>query len=193
MKFTKLTWIFSLVFFTTIMVSCGGGDTATEEETEDTTTTEEEEMPAEEETMDEEPAGDNIVVLAQGNENLSTLVQALQAAELVEALGGEGPFTVFAPTNAAFEALGPKLQELLKPENKEELASILQYHVVPAQVMSTDLEDGQTAATLQGAEITISTTDGVKINDAATVTTPDVAASNGVVHIIDAVILPPAE
>ncbi|NJO02009.1 MAG: fasciclin domain-containing protein [Bacteroidia bacterium] len=177
-----------------MFTSCGGGDTANEE-TGDTLNSEETtgDMETEEETMTEEAAGQDIVALAQETESLSTLVQALQAADLVSALQGEGPFTVFAPTNEAFSALGEQLTELLKPENKEKLADILKYHVVSGKVMSGDLSDGQKAATLQGAEITISTTDGVKLNNKATVTTADVEASNGVVHIIDAVILPPAQ
>jgi uncharacterized surface protein with fasciclin (FAS1) repeats len=138
-----------------------------------------------------EPEGKTIVALAQETADLSTLVTALQAAGLVDVLNGEGPFTVFAPTNEAFKALGTTLDDLLKPENKEKLAAILKYHVVSGKVMAADITDGQKAATLNGAEITITTTGGVKLNGKATVTTADVAASNGVVHIIDAVILPP--
>jgi uncharacterized surface protein with fasciclin (FAS1) repeats len=134
----------------------------------------------------------NIVEKAQETESLSTLVSAVQAAGLVETLSGEGPFTVFAPTNAAFDALPEgTLDMLLKPENKDQLAAILKYHVVSGKVMSTDLTDGQTATTVQGEDITISTTDGAAINGAA-VRTADVEASNGVVHIIDEVILPPS-
>ncbi|MEN0047082.1 MAG: fasciclin domain-containing protein [Bacteroidota bacterium] len=134
----------------------------------------------------------NVVEKAQETESLSTLVSAVQAAGLAETLSGEGPFTVFAPTNEAFEALPEGvLESLLKPENKDQLAAILTYHVVSGKIMSTDLEDGQTAATVQGEEITVSTTDGAKINGAS-VTTADVAVSNGVVHIINQVILPPS-
>ncbi|MEM8525796.1 MAG: fasciclin domain-containing protein [Bacteroidota bacterium] len=134
----------------------------------------------------------NIVEKAQETESLSTLVSAVQAAGLAETLSGEGPFTVFAPTNEAFKALPDGvLEDLLKPENKDQLAAILTYHVVPGKVMSTDLEDGQTAATVQGEEITVSTTDGAKINGAS-VTTADIGVSNGVVHIINQVILPPS-
>ncbi|MEM1324712.1 MAG: fasciclin domain-containing protein [Bacteroidota bacterium] len=141
-----------------------------------------------------EPAGNdkNVVQQAQETESLSTLVSAVQAAGLAETLSGEGPFTVFAPTNAAFEALPEgTLDMLLKPENKDQLAAILKYHVVSGKIMSGDLEDGQTAATVQGEEITVSTAGGAKINGAS-VTTADVEVSNGVVHIIDQVILPPS-
>ncbi len=119
------------------------------------------------------------------------LVAAVQAAELVEALKGDGPFTVFAPTDAAFDALGEeKLAELLKPENKEMLQSILLYHVVSGKVESTALA-GKTidVETLQKGLIHVDGTDGVKVNN-ATVTTADVMASNGVIHIIDTVLIP---
>ena len=134
----------------------------------------------------------NIVELAVGSESLSTLVAAVKAGGLVETLSGEGPFTVFAPTNEAFAALpAGTLESLLKPENKDQLISILTYHVVSGKVMSSDLSDGQKASTVQGADIIIDLKDGVKIND-ANVVGADVKASNGVVHIIDKVILPPA-
>lgn len=135
----------------------------------------------------------DIVSLAVGNEDLSTLVAAVKAAGLVETLQGEGPFTVFAPTNEAFAAL-PKgtLESLLKPENKAKLASILTYHVVGAKVMSSDLSNGQKAKTVEGESFKVTIGDGgVMINDAKVVAA-DVAASNGVVHVIDKVILPPS-
>lgn len=138
----------------------------------------------------EEPK--TIVDLAVGTESLSTLVAAVQAGGLVETLSGEGPFTVFAPTDEAFAALPEGLLDnLLKPENKDKLVSILTYHVLGAKVMSTQLSDGQKAATVQGEEITVDLSDGVKISG-ATVVAPDVEASNGVVHVINQVILPPS-
>merc|ERR1719313_577114 len=138
---------------------------------------------------DDEPT-QSIVEIAAGNDDFSTLVAALQAADLVDALSGDGPFTVFAPTNAAFEALGDTVDELLKPENKDHLADILKYHVVSGQVLSTDLTEGLEAPTLQGASVTAHL-DPVMIND-ANVVTPDVLATNGVIHVIDKVLLPPA-
>ena len=144
-------------------------------------------------TMACEPANQkNVVEQAQETASLSTLVTALQAAGLVETLSGEGPFTVFAPTNDAFAALPDGvLDMLLQPENKDKLVAILTYHVVSGKIMSADLKDGQTAATVQGEEISVSTTDGVTING-ATVSTADIGVSNGVVHVIDQVILPPS-
>lgn len=193
----KLFLFLTLSCVALFTMNCGGGgETAKTDSTavlidSDSVNAEKKEEPKTDETKSD---AKTIVALAQGTENLSTLVKALQAAGLVEALSAEGPFTVFAPTNEAFAALGTTLDDLLKPENKEKLAGILKYHVVSGKVMAADLKDGQKAATLNGAEITISTKDGVKLNDGkATVTSADVAASNGVVHIINAVILPPAK
>lgn len=136
----------------------------------------------------------NIVEVASDTENLSTLVAAVQAAGLVETLSGDGPFTVFAPTNEAFEALPDgTLESLLEPENRDMLIDILTYHVVAGEVMSGDLSDGMMAETVQGSQITISISDaGVSVNDASVVAA-DVEASNGVVHVIDSVIMPPEE
>ncbi len=134
----------------------------------------------------------DIVDLAVGSDNLKTLVAAVKAGGLVDVLKGDGPFTVFAPTDEAFAAL-PKgtLEMLLKPENKDKLVKILTYHVVSGKVMSTDLSNGQKAATVQGDKVAVSIGGGnVKINDAKVVAA-DVKAKNGVVHVIDKVILPP--
>ncbi len=130
-----------------------------------------------------------IVEVAQGNADFSTLVAAITAAGLGEALSGEGPFTVFAPTNAAFEALPEGLLEkLLLPENKDALTKILTYHVVSGKIMAADVAAGD-VTTLEGSAFAITTEGGVKVN-AANVTATDVAASNGVIHVIDAVIVP---
>jgi len=121
--------------------------------------------------------------------NFTTLVAAIETAGLVETLKGEGPFTVFAPTDEAFAALPEGTVEGLL-EDPEALAGILTYHVVPGNVMSTDLTDGMTAETVNGAEVTITVGDMVMVND-ATVTTADIEATNGVIHVIDTVIMPP--
>jgi uncharacterized surface protein with fasciclin (FAS1) repeats len=132
----------------------------------------------------------DIVTIASETDQLSTLVTAVQAAGLVETLQSEGPFTVFAPTNEAFAALPDgTLESLLEEENRDQLVKILTYHVVPGKVMSTDLQDGMMAETVEGSSVTIDLSDGVSV-DNANVVTADVEASNGVVHIIDAVILP---
>jgi len=135
--------------------------------------------------------GDNdIVDIAAGNDAFSTLVTAVTAADLVETLKGDGPFTVFAPTNDAFAALPEgTVEDLLKPENKDQLTAVLTYHVVPGKVMSSDLSDGMMAETVQGGEVTIGTEGGVTV-DGANVVQADIEASNGVIHVIDGVILP---
>ncbi|MGF1652803.1 MAG: fasciclin domain-containing protein [Actinomycetales bacterium] len=141
------------------------------------------------EGMTEEATGDTIVDVAAGNPDFSTLVAAVEAADLVETLSGEGPFTVFAPTNEAFEALPEGvLDALLLPENEETLVSILTYHVVPGEVTSDMITAGD-VATVQGDPVTLATEGGVTVNG-ATVVTADVTASNGVIHAIDAVLLP---
>jgi len=130
-----------------------------------------------------------VVDLALGNENLTTLVAALQAAGLVETLQGAGPFTVFAPNNEAFAALpAGVLEALLLPENKDTLVKILTYHVLPGNVKAADVRDGDVAS-LQGGTVKLGTMNGVTVND-ANVVNPDNSSNNGVVHIIDAVILP---
>ena len=132
----------------------------------------------------------DIVDTAASTEGFSTLVAAVQAAGLVAVLKGEGPFTVFAPTDAAFAALpAGTVESLLLPEDKEQLISILTYHVVPGKVMSTDLVDDMMAATVQGSYIMIDLDNGVMINDAS-VAAADIETSNGVIHVIDKVILP---
>ncbi len=131
----------------------------------------------------------SIVEIAVGNEDFSTLVELVTAAGLVDALSGEGPFTVFAPTNAAFAEL-PEAVVNYVVSNPDVLTSILTYHVVAGKVMSTDLMDGMTAATLQGGEISVTIDDmGVRI-DGVDVVSADIEASNGVIHVIDQVLLP---
>jgi uncharacterized surface protein with fasciclin (FAS1) repeats len=138
-------------------------------------------------------AGPNIVEVAAGNSDFSTLVAAVQAAGLVDVLSGDGPFTVFAPTNEAFAKLpAGTVENLLKPENREQLVAILTYHVVPGKVMAADVVALQSATTVEGSDISISAGDGGVTVDSANVVATDVAASNGVIHVIDSVILPSA-
>jgi len=125
----------------------------------------------------------------------STLVAAVKAADLVETLKGEGPFTILAPTNEAFAALPEgTVETLLKPESKAQLQAILTYHVIPAKAMAKDVVTMSEAPTVQGSPIQIKVRDGkVILNDSAEVIITDVAASNGVIHAIDTVLLPPSE
>ena len=133
----------------------------------------------------------DVVDTAVAAGNFKTLVAAVQAAGLVDTLKGAGPFTVFAPTDEAFAKLpAGTVDELLKPENKDKLVAILTYHVVPGKVMAADLAGKETKAkTVQGSEVTISGKDGVTV-DGAKVIKADIVTDNGVIHVIDAVILP---
>ena len=143
-------------------------------------------------TGTEETSDKNLVDVAVSNGSFKVLVEALKAAGLAETLQGDGPFTVFAPTDEAFGKLPQDaVQDLLKPENKEVLVKILRYHVVPSEVLSKDLKSGEVKS-VDGAPISVKVdpSTGVMVNDAK-VTQADVKTSNGVIHIIDNVILPP--
>ncbi|RPI27293.1 MAG: fasciclin domain-containing protein [Actinomycetota bacterium] len=140
-----------------------------------------------------EPTQPDIVDTAIAAGSFTTLTAALDAAGLVDTLKGEGPFTVFAPTDDAFAALPEGTVDTLLEDPQGDLTQILTYHVVPGKVMSTDLSDGMTAATVQGAELTFTIKDGaVYVNDAMVITA-DIETANGVIHVIDSVLLPPAE
>ena len=133
----------------------------------------------------------DIVDTAVSAGNFTTLVAAVQAAGLVDTLKSKGPFTVFAPTDAAFAALpAGTVENLLKPENKDQLIAVLTYHVIPGKVMSGDIAGKSLEVkTVQGSMVDVNATDGVMV-DGATVVAADIEASNGVIHVIDQVILP---
>ena len=133
----------------------------------------------------------DIVDTAVGAGKFNTLAAALKAAGLVETLKGEGPFTVFAPTDEAFAKLpAGTVEDLLKPENKEKLTAVLTYHVVAGKAMAKDVAGMDSAKTVNGKELKLEAKDGkVKVGD-ATVTKADIAATNGVIHVIDTVLLP---
>jgi uncharacterized surface protein with fasciclin (FAS1) repeats len=157
------------------VVACGSSDSETTTSTAATT------------TMSDE----TIAAVASGNADLSTLVAALTAADLVTTLEGTGPYTVFAPTDAAFADIQSTVDTLLEPGNKTDLQQVLTYHVVPGTYTAADLTDGQKLKTVEGQDLTVSITDGVvKVND-ATVEATDITASNGVVHVINKVLVPP--
>lgn len=143
-------------------------------------------------TMSVRAAEKDIVDTAVSAGQFNTLAAALGAADLVETLKGPGPFTVFAPTDAAFAKLpAGTVENLLKPENKDQLVAILTYHVVPGKVMAADVVKVDKAKTVNGQMIQVKTGgNGVMINDAK-VTATDIGTSNGVIHVIDSVILPP--
>lgn len=167
-----------------VLAACGddGND-----QSEATTATPAETEPAAEGA---DAMAETVIDVAVAND-FTTLVAAVEAAGLVETLSGEGPFTVFAPTNEAFAALPDGLLDaLLLPENKDALTEILTYHVVSGKVLSTDLASGE-VTTVQGEDVTVVVDDGVTV-EGANVVVADVEAGNGVVHVIDAVIVPPS-
>lgn len=193
MKSRLLALIAALLAFTLIAAACGDDD-----DDDAVSSGEPQEETAEAEGEDEAAAEESgtIVDVAVAAGDFTTLVAAVDAADLVETLSGEGPFTVFAPNDAAFAAaldsLGLTAEELLA--DTETLTSILTYHVVPGKVMAADVVtlDGQSVATVNGAEVTISVDgENVMVNE-ANVIAVDVEASNGVIHVIDSVLLPPA-
>ncbi|MDA0226148.1 MAG: fasciclin domain-containing protein [Proteobacteria bacterium] len=137
------------------------------------------------------PAAQNIVEIAAANGDFKTLTAAVTAAGLADTLQGDGPFTVFAPNDAAFAALpAGTLDSLLKPENKDQLVAILTYHVVPGAVMAKDVVGLSEATTVHGNALAVSATDGAVTVDGARVLATDIKASNGVIHVIDRVMLP---
>ena len=149
---------------------------------------------AETETTEPSAGTENqdIIAIVESNPSFTMLAKALKAAGLEQTLKGNGPFTVLAPSDAAFAKLPQDaVQDLLKPENKEVLVKILTYHVIPDTVLSTDLQSGEVTSVEGGPiSVKVDSTTGVQVND-ATVVQPDVKASNGVIHVIDNVILPP--
>ena len=172
-----------------LVLSGCSSESDTDDAATDTTSASPTPMDSETEAPAEETG--TIVDVAAANPDFETLVAAVTAADLVDTLSGEGPFTVFAPTDEAFEALPDGLLDaLLLPENKDVLTAILTYHVLPGEVMAADVTAGE-VATVEGSEIDITTDNGVMVNDATVITT-DVEASNGVIHVIDAVLVPPS-
>lgn len=143
------------------------------------------------ETTCDQTKGKDIVDTAVAAGSFKTLATALTEAELVETLKGKGPFTVFAPTDKAFGKLPEgTIEELLKPENREKLTAILTYHVVPGKVMAKDVVDLETAKTVQGSKLKIEVRDGKVYIDEARVVKADIECTNGVIHVIDGVLLP---
>jgi uncharacterized surface protein with fasciclin (FAS1) repeats len=179
----KIFTMLAVATFTALsFTACNGTETKTEETTAEA---------VKEEVMAPPAAAKDVVGIAIGSPDHTTLVAAVTAAGLVETLKGTGPFTIFAPTNAAFTALpAGTVDGLLKPESKAALTNILTYHVVSGNVKAADLTDGQKVKTLQGEELTVSVKDGKVTINGANVTAADLTGSNGVVHVIDAVLMP---
>ncbi len=164
------------------LFACGGESGESTVDTEPSSGSEVSEAP--------EAAAADIVDTAVAAGSFSTLAAALQAAGLVDTLKGEGPFTVFAPTDEAFAALPEgTVENLLLPENRDQLVAVLTYHVVSGDVRAADVAGLTEATTVQGGTLAIDTSNGVQIND-ANVTQADIVCSNGVIHVIDKVLLP---
>lgn len=196
MKKTLLTCMLAASASVFMLASCNDDKKATETTTTDTTA-----KMADQPKMAEEPGvmvggakmvpSKNIVENASGSADHTTLVAAVKAADLVGTLSGTGPFTVFAPTNEAFAKLpAGTVDNLLKPAMKKDLTSVLTYHVVPGALKAADLKDGMKLKTVEGHELTVTVKDGKVMIDGANVTIADVISSNGVTHVIDAVLMP---
>jgi uncharacterized surface protein with fasciclin (FAS1) repeats len=188
----KKLFIFGIVAMaTTAVLSCNSAST----DTKVSAATSENAPAAGQSAVQDDESAKDVVKVAAGSKDHTTLVAAVKQAGLVDALSNAGPFTVFAPTNAAFDQL-PKgtVEDLMKPENKEKLQDILQYHVYVGNLSTTLMQEGQTLNEVNGGNITISkAADGkVKINNSANIIA-SIPASNGVIHVIDAVLLPPSK
>jgi len=188
----KKTWMnFSTVLLFSAIAISSCNNSGDKKPAEDTTTTTTTTTVTTQETTPTVEVAKDIVDIAAGSADHSTLVAAVKAAGLVETLKGAGPFTVFAPTNAAFNALpAGTVDNLLKPENKADLTNVLTYHVVAGTLKAADLTNGQKLKTVQGTDLTVSIKDGKVMINGANVTAADLMASNGVIHVIDAVVLP---
>ncbi len=191
MKKTFLSAVIAASAAVFMLTSCAEGENKTEDASKMAETT-----PAADTTKPAEAVvtmadSKNIVENASASADHTTLVAAVKAADLVATLTGAGPFTVFAPTNAAFAALpAGTVDNLLKPEMKKDLTGILTYHVVAGAVKAADLKDGQKIKTVQGGELTVAIKDGKVTINGANVTTADIVSSNGVIHVLDAVLMP---
>ncbi len=184
MPFKKLAGTAAALMILPVAVSCGTPEAEVVETPVET------EMPAETAMPAEDASGETIVDVASANGSFNTLVAAIQAADLVDTLSAEGPYTVFAPTDDAFAALPDGvLDKLLLPENKDTLAQILTYHVVAGAIPSSDVATGM-VPTVEGTDLDVVAEGGSVMVNGANVVTPDVAASNGVIHVIDAVLIP---
>lgn len=185
----KKTLSFIAIFAMLFTVSCNNAEDATKENQESSTETE---TTAPSSEIKDDVSQKDVIQVALGSSDHTTLVTAIKAAELVEPLQKSGPFTVFAPTNAAFDKLpAGTVENLLKPEQKEALADILQYHVSVGIYKEDMMQDGQNIGQVNSQNITISKKDGkIKINGTANIV-GSVPASNGIIYIIDEVLLPP--
>lgn len=180
------------IIFLWLCIIVGAGACNSNEQKAESTNAKESTSTAGQSAVQDDASAKNIVQVASGSKDHTTLVAAVKAAELVDALSNAGPFTVFAPTNAAFDKL-PKgtVEGLLKPEKKEDLVDILQYHVSVGVYQAENLQDGQTLGQVNGGNITISKKDGKTLVNGTATIIASIPTSNGVIHVIDGVLLPP--
>jgi uncharacterized surface protein with fasciclin (FAS1) repeats len=179
-----------LMFAFCVLLAACGNETTTSEGTTGTEATQE--TATGQSGVQDDASQKNVVQIAVGSKDHTTLVAAVKAAELVDVLSNTGPFTVFAPTNAAFDLLpAGTVDGLLKPEKKEDLADILQYHVSVGVYKEEQLQDGQSLGQVNGSNITISKKDGKTIINGNATIVASIPASNGIIHVIDGVLLPP--
>lgn len=171
-----------------LLVACNNSDKKVADSTTETTT-----INAGQEAVQDDESAKDVVKIAMGSKDHTTLVAALRQAELVTSLSNAGPFTVFAPTNAAFEKLpAGTVEGLMKEDKKTDLQNILQYHVAVAGYKTENMQDGQVIGMANGDNITITVKDGkIMVNGTATIIA-SIPASNGIIHVIDGVLLPPA-
>ena len=190
---TKLTSLFVIITFSIfVFSSCNSGETNAQNNNAAATTAVAKD--GGQSTVQDDISEKNVVQIAEESKDHSTLVKAVVAGELVDALSNAGPFTVFAPTNEAFDKLpAGTLDNLLKPENKADLQSILQYHVSLGVFKTENMQDGQTIGQVNGDNITLSVKDGKVTLNGNVHILGSVQASNGMVHIVDGVLLPPAK
>lgn len=185
--------IISLFFVLIFLVnnSCNNSSTTKDEQT---STGENTTVPGGQENVNDTISQKDVVKVAVGSKDHTTLVAALKQADLVTSLSNAGPFTVFAPTNAAFDALSKgTVDDLMKPEKKEDLQNILQYHVLLSAMKAESFQDGQTLGMVNGDNVTVSVKDGkVTLNNSVHIIA-SIQASNGIVHVVDGVLLPPAK
>ena len=186
--------IITSALLVSMLVSFSCNNASTKADAETTTSAQVDENAGGQASVKDDESAKDVVKIAAGSSDHTTLVAAIKQAGLVNSLSNAGPFTVFAPTNAAFEKVGKEtLDKLMKNENKEQLQDILQYHVYVGSLKAEMMSDGQTLNQVNGANVTVSTKDGkIILNNTATIVT-SIPASNGIIHVIDAVLLPPGK
>ena len=190
----KTTFKALMIIGSLSLLSCGSSPEATSSDAQTESANVNQATAVGQSGVKDETSAPNIVQVAVGSKDHTTLVTAVKAAELVDALSNAGPFTVFAPTNAAFDKLpAGTVEGLLKPEKKNDLADILQYHVYVGSLSAESLQDGQSLGMVNGGNVKVSKKDGKIMLNGTAMIVASIPASNGIIHVIDGVLLPPAK